>query len=849
MLELKNVVKVYKTNSLEVRALNDISLCFAEHEFVSILGESGCGKTTLLNIIGGLDRYTEGDLIIDGKSTKQFSASDWDAYRNHKIGFIFQSYNLIAHLSVLENVEMSLTINGTNRTERRQKAIDALKKVGLEDQTNKKPNQLSGGQMQRVAIARALVNDPEIILADEPTGALDSKTSVQIMDLIKQISSEKLVIMVTHNSKIAKQFSTRIISLVDGQISNDKQNNAKIVENLPKKPKKLHKKAPKQAKTSMNFFTAVYLSLKNLLSKKGRTIMTSFAGSIGIIGIALILAISSGLTNYLGGTQNQALSGSTVAITTATIDYDNLTSSFNIQTEDDQQDYDQNAITPFQSDLDITKFIKYGHFNYLGGDFAEQIADYNSQNQSKFKSIQYNYYLPIRLVSYNNSTNKYVYSNNENKINILSGDSVGEFFANNISQDVVDEEYEVVTVSDDFGNFENISQKQFELTLVADKKNQLKTGIFQTLGFDITELVDSSFNFKPISFDSIFAKTYKLIQNDDYYVYDGQTNFSKIDVSDQSTLGDLYNNINFATFKITKIIRQKDESKNEILSNGLMYSTDFENWYKQICKQSKIAQKQAERHLQELADEKTNFTFCDNFVFTISGLATAVPPFSDTQSALEYLTEYLNAKITSQDVYNIALQQIGASDVPQSIKYFPFDFAGKESLNSFIKQYNANVQLGYQIMPTDSASSLTNILKNVIETISKVLVAFASISLLVSSIMIGIITYVSVIERTKEIGVLRSIGARKKDISRVFTAEAMIIGFISGVIGILVTYFLSVIINLVVGSLLGIQNLAILSPISAIILIAISILLTLLSGLVPSKIASNRDPVECLRSE
>ena len=577
--------------------------------------------------------------------------------------------------------------------------------------------------------------------------------------------------------------------------------------------------------------------------------MTSFAGSIGIIGIALVLAISSGLTAYLGGTQNQALSGSTVAITTATIDFDNLTSNFNIQDDEEDDDYDHNAITPFQSDIDITKYIKYGHFNYLGGDFAQKIAEYNQNNADKFKSIQYNYYLPVRFVSYNNTTSKYIYSYNQNKINILSGDSVGDFFANNIKRTLIDEEYEVIKLADDYGTFEDVSQKQFELTLVADKKNQLKISIFQTLGYDITELVDSSYNYSPIPFEKLFEKTYKLVDNNAYYNFEGETNFSIKDVTDQTVLQSLYDDANCATFKITKIIRQKDDSQNEILSNGAMYSTNFENWYKQNCKDSLISQKQTERYNKEVEDGKTDFSFCDSFTFTIYNLATVVPPFADTKSALEYLQEYLNAKITSQDVYNIAMQQIGISEIPQNIKYFPADFAGKDSLNNFIKQYNKTVELGYQIMPTDSASSMTNILKNVINTISKVLVAFASISLLVSSIMIGIITYVSVIERTKEIGVLRSIGARKKDISRVFTAEAMIIGFVSGVIGIVITYLLSGIINLIVGSLLGIQNLAMLSPISAIILIAISVLLTLISGFVPSKIASNRDPVECLRSE
>ena len=842
MLELKNIKKIYKTSSQEVVALNDVSISFKQNEFVSILGESGCGKTTLLNIIGGLDRYTDGDLIIDGVSTKQFSSKDWDAYRNYKIGFIFQSYNLISHLSVVENVEIALTLNGTSKAERRKKAIESLKKVGLEGQIDKKPNQLSGGQMQRVAIARALVNDPEIILADEPTGALDSKTSVQIMDLIKQISAEKLVIMVTHNPKLAKEYSTRIISLVDGTVESDEKSNQN-----KKKTKKQNNQSGKN-KTSMNFFTAIYLSFKNLLSKKGRTIMTSFAGSIGIIGIALVLAISNGLNAYLGGTQNQTLASSPLTIATGTIDYDAIEYGMTTGGSSDEVVVDENSITPYESGSNLMRFRKYGHFNYLGGEFATKIAEFNSQHQDYFKSIAYTYYLPMRFVSYNTTKNQYVYSQNENKINIMSGDSTSIFFANNLKSDFVYEEYENVKLSSDYGNFEDASQKKFELTLVIDKNNRLDIEVLKSIGYAEDELRNAD-EFYPVSLQSVFDKEYKLLTNNLYYIYNGGTSFSAVDITDQSVLENKYQDATIPTFKVTRILRQKTDSSNKILTSGLMYSLDFENWYRQDCKESLISQKQQELHNQEVEAESTNYTFCDNFVFAVSGFEMMTPAyFPNTQAILSYLV-YVNAEITNADAYNIAIQQIGISDVPQSIKYFPASFEAKDVLENFVKNYNKTTTKGYQIMVTDSATFLTEMLQQLINIISKVLVAFASISLVVSSIMIGIITYVSVIERTKEIGVLRSLGARKKDISRVFNAEAMIIGFVSGLIGITITYILSFVINIFVGKSLGVATLASLNPLSALALVAISIALTFISGTIPSKIASNRDPVECLRSE
>ena len=858
MLELKDIKKVYSTGAESVQALKGINLCFRDKEFVSILGQSGCGKTTMLNIIGGLDKYTSGDLVIDGTSTKNFSASDWDTYRNHKIGFVFQSYNLISHLSVLENVEIALTINGISHAERRQRAVEALQKVGLENKIDKRPNQLSGGQMQRVAIARAIVNKPSIILADEPTGALDSKTSVQVMGLIKEISKETLVIMVTHNAGLAKEYSTRIIKIADGTIKDDSMPfDPKDLQKEEQKQKKVEqsgsKHAKKQKKTAMSFLTAMYLSFKNLLRKKGRTILTSFAGSIGIIGIALVLAISAGLTNYLlSGTQNDALSGSTVAISTATIDYDALVGLANetgdsgtqIQTQD-------NAITPYKNDVDYTRYLKYGHFNFLGGDFAQKLYDFNQKNADKYRSIQYNYYMPMRLVSFDATNNSYVYSNNTNKIDLMTGDGTSAFLSQNLQNDVIDAEYEVVATADDFGSFEDESAKHFELTLVVDKNNRLKTSVFESIGYSSKELQSSATTFTPISFDNLFSKTYKLIDNNNFYSFDDGTNkFSKIDTSDRTVLGNAFENDQNATLKITKIIRQKQESENEVLANGLMYSLNFENWYKVDCASSQISQKQKELFALEKASGQTNYTLCDSFEFSVSGgFGSVIPAFADTNSILQYLNTYFKCNISNQDAFELAMQQIGTSSVPQNIKFYPTSFESKDLLNNFVEDYNATANNAYKILVTDTQNAMSNALKNVINIISDVLVAFASISLVVSSIMIGIITYVSVIERTKEIGILRSIGARKKDISRVFSAEAMIIGLLAGVLGVAISYVLCGLINLIISNALGVANIASLSPATAIVLIVISVLLTFVSGLIPSKIASNKDPVECLRNE
>lgn len=883
MLELKDIKKNYSTGAEEVQALRGIDLCFRDNEFVSILGQSGCGKTTMLNIIGGLDKYSSGDLIIDGTSTKNFSARDWDTYRNQKIGFVFQSYNLISHLSVLENVEMALTISGVSKAERRQMATQALQKVGLADKIDKRPNQLSGGQMQRVAIARAIVNNPSIILADEPTGALDSKTSVQVMELIKEISKEKLVIMVTHNASLAKKYSTRIVKLVDGKVKSDsmpfdskqqissaeqstqnikieqnsEQNLQKLAQNEQKSAKPTQKstisnKKQKEKKSAMSFFTALYLSFKNLLNKKGRTILTSVAGSIGIIGIALVLAISTGLTNYLSGTQNDALSGSTISISTATIDYNALSGIMDdVGNAGEPSQPEQNAITPYKSDVDYAKYLKYGHFNFLGGEFARQLQDFNQKNQQSYNSIQYNYYLPMRLISYNSNATKYTISVNSNEINLLSGDGISVFFAQNLTDDVILADYEVVKQSDDVGNFENADLGQFELTLVVDKNNRLKLDVFTSIGYTEADLKESETTFKPILFEDLFSKTYKLVDNDHYYAFDEQTDsFSKIDTEDQAVLGNLFDENQLATLKITKIIRQREDSENEILANGLMYSTSFESWYKQNCTASEISQKQTQRFQTQIENGETNFALYDKFKFSVNGgFGDAIPPFADTNSILQYLNSYFKCNISSQDAYNLALQQIGTSDVPQSIKYYPTSFASKDLLNNFVSDYNSSADDAYKILVTDTQNAMSKALKNVINIISDVLIAFASISLVVSSIMIGIITYVSVIERTKEIGVLRSIGARKKDIARVFSAEAIIIGLLSGIIGAVVSYLLSGVINIIVLNTLGVSNIATLPVVSALALILISVLLTFVSGLIPSKIASNKDPVECLRNE
>ncbi len=841
MLELKNITKTYDMGEAKVEALKGISLNFRQSEFVSILGASGCGKTTLLNIVGGLDKYTSGDLVIDGKSTKQFKDSDWDTYRNHKIGFVFQSYNLIQHLSVLENVEMALSLTGISKKERKEKATDALSKVGLSDQLNKMPNQLSGGQMQRVAIARAIVNNPSIILADEPTGALDTKTSKQIMEILKQISADKLIIMVTHNAKLAKKYSTRIIKLSDGEVCGD---------NLPYEPTQQQnslsneltiQSKQKNKKSSLNFWSAMYLSLKNLLTKKGRTFLTSFAGSIGIIGVALVLAISNGFTMYINNLQQDTLSGYPVSVATATVDFASLNMQEIMNTGNKQKVDDAITVTG-----DLSEYIQYGHYNCINQNFIDYVKDFEAKNltnnpNSNFSHIEYNYYAPTKfLIKKSNGSINFVYS--PNSISLMSGSNYKIFYPELSDSSFIYQSYDVVYTADDYD-----ASNMYGLTLVLNKGNKISYSMLQSLGLTLTRDAETN-KYNPVSFKDICDSVQiKLMYNNQYYEYDGGTD--TFTVKTQAEINDMFDDASLSTLKITRIIAPKEDSNTSLLQAGVMYTNALHESYLQNCENSLIAQKQT---LRKLSEEGTNNqTFYVPFKIDVNEVPNVTADFNliDTNSIIQFVQSFYKCTITQEEAYQMGMQSIGTSTIPQSIVFYPKNFEAKKQVSKMIDDYNLTVDKAYQIVYTDSSEFLTNTLGAMINVISIVLIAFAGISLVVSSIMIGIITYVSVIERTKEIGILRSLGARKQDISRIFNAETIIIGLLAGLIGVAVTYLFCPLINIIVSGLAGVSGIANFNPFHAVVLIIISMALTLISGSIPSRIASKKDPVECLRTE
>lgn len=848
MLELKEIKKVYEMGDTHVHALKGISASFGESEFVSILGPSGCGKTTLLNIIGGLDKYTSGDLIIDGKSTRSFADRDWDTYRNQKIGFVFQSYNLIQHLNVLENVEMALTLSGVSREERKARAKEALQKVGLADQVKKMPNQLSGGQMQRVAIARAIVNNPTIILADEPTGALDSKTSKQIMELLKEISADRLIIMVTHNAKLAKKYSTRIIKLLDGKMEGDSGQLSKIDEKSGQNQQKIEQNAQKNEqnhkKSSIKFTTALYLSFKNLLTKKGRTILTSIAGSIGIIGVALVLAISNGFNGYITTMQQDTLSGYPITVATAAVDFDSLDYSSIMNAGNTEGKDDAITVTG-----DMSEYIEYGHYNCINQNFLDTVKEFEKEKITNNANpdlalIEYTYFAPTKFLikQIDNSIRINV---SQNAVSLMQTGSSNLFFPALSNEDYILDSYDVVYKSNNYD-----ANDMYGLTLVLSKGNKISYKILNVLGVN-TE-TDENGKFKTIDFASVCEDVgVKLLFNNDFYQYDNVNDkFNIMDLS-ASNLDALYNSDTLQTLKITRIISPKKDSNTSLLSTGIMYTNALHQYYLQNCEQSTIAQKQAERKQAELEIDSTNLTFYVPYTIYITEIPALMigKDLSSTSKINEFLNDYFKTSITTEEAYQMGMQQIGTSNIPQSIVFYPKNFSAKQQVNDMVKEYNSNVGEAYQIVVSDSSEFLTSTLGKIINIISIVLVAFAGISLVVSSIMIGIITYVSVIERTKEIGILRSIGARKRDISHVFSAETIIIGALSGAIGVLVTYLLCPIINAIVFKLGSISNIAMLSPIHAILLVAISMFLTFVAGRIPSRIASKKDPVECLRTE
>ena len=1055
MLELENIRKIYVTGDQTLAALDGVSLCFRENEFVSILGPSGCGKTTMLNIIGGLDRYTSGDLIINGRSTESYKDKDWDAYRNHSIGFVFQSYNLIPHQTVLENVELALTLSGVSKAVRKEKAIKALQKVGLGDHIHKKPNQMSGGQMQRVAIARALVNDPDILLADEPTGALDTNTSVQIMDLLKEVASDRLVIMVTHNPELAEQYSTRIVRLSDGKVVGDtnpisqgeykalvKRDEAALA--ALKKNKKLEK--AKTKKKSMSFFTAISLSFKNLLTKKGRTILTSFAGSIGIIGIALILALSNGINIFINNVQENTLSTYPITVEKEASDTSAMISAMtqvdedkNAEDRDPSKIYVDDSMGNLVNALSSTKENNLEAFKkYIDKNYDEKLKPYVSD-------VQYTY--ALNLTTYSIVPTKEDASKNRvtelglgNMLNNMGSDFAGmsslvsssgmlsvmsEMIDN---QELLDQQYEIVS-----GKW---PEKENEIVLVVNKNNTLSRMSLYMLGLldqgDLEGMMSNLMTGKEIEYEEIDPFTFEELMNTNLYFVNTEKFFVETDKVHPSNseyhlyedvrLSPNYNEENFITengmkLKISGIIRPKKEATSTSISTPLAYTHMLTDAVLKMNAESEVINIQKKypdinvtngrphelkdkeytvENVDELFDtfdantmnlisarfggiiagtfptlsEEEKFsqftlyatllpleskqelisamydkalekfggneamllamlnqrtTINKDGVFNIASkndLLLCLPsivqsdegapimqsktiqlvgffagvckddiqPFYDmlqknlpsAQLSKEICVMFIqgmakdgemdgvvtdNANMSVDDViemlktmapesdatYDSTLKKLGNADepLPASINFYAKDFNSKENIDAFIKEYNANVkETKDKIEYTDVMGLLLSSVTIIVDVISYVLIAFVSISLIVSSIMIGIITNISVLERTKEIGILRAIGASKRDVSRVFNAETFIIGLAAGILGIVVTLILCIPANAIIYALTDFADVkAVLPPVAAVILVIISMLLTMIAGIIPARSASKKDPVVALRTE
>ncbi len=768
MLEIKNISKSYVTGTFTQKALDNFSLKFRREEFVSILGQSGSGKTTLLNIIGGLDKYDEGDLIINDKSTKSFKEKDWDAYRNNCIGFIFQNYNLITHISILENIEMGMTLSGVGSKEKREKALEALKKVGLEEHAHKKPNQLSGGQMQRVAIARALATDPDIILADEPTGALDSKTSQQIMKLIKEISKDKLVIMVTHNRQLAEEYSTRIVELKDGKLISDSN-----------PIKKVEKDAETFSirKTAMSFLTALKLSFNNIKTKKGRTALTAFASSIGIIGIALILSLSNGFKIEIDNFEKDSLSEAPIIISQQSMKLDEETI---LKMQDQHQSAEKYPDSKKVYVLDDV-MESMTHTNVITKEYIDYIKKIDKETVS---GISYQKSTGLNII--NQSKDGYNLVNNT--IMEMSTWTLLPSKMNNKDSGVVENNYDILAGK--------IDESEPGLILQLDSRNQIYSSTLKQLGLSGEE----------VSFDDILNKELKVIPNDIYYNQHGEYFIPNTDYES------LYNNEKSITIKVQAIIRGKKEKEVLTSTTGIAYTNALVDLVIKNNKDSAIVKAQQDKDYNILTKE----------------------PFDETS-----LT---NTKET-------VLGYLGAESVPVAVYIYPNSFESKDSITTYLDKYNEGKEEPDEIRYVDMASMISALSGNIMDAITIVLIAFSSISLVVSSIMIGIITYISVLERTKEIGILRALGARKKDIKRVFNAETFIIGIFSGILGIAIARILIIPTNIIIENASQLSNVAKLNPIHAIILITVSVTLTILGGLIPASMASKKNPVEALRTE
>lgn len=895
MLELNDIKKDYVSGSTTVSALKGINLRFRDCEFVSILGQSGCGKTTMLNIIGGLDKYTSGDLKINGVSTKNYKDRDWDFYRNNSIGFVFQSYNLIPHQTVLSNVELALTLSGVSKAERKKRAIEALEKVGLGEQIHKKPNQMSGGQMQRVAIARALVNNPDILLADEPTGALDTETSIQIMELLKEISKDRLIIMVTHNPELAKDYSTRIVRLLDGVITDDSdpysledmEADIKAKEAAKvKASEKKNKKSGKKQKTSMSFFTALSLSFNNLMTKKTRTILTAFAGSIGIIGIAMILSISNGIQLYIDRVQRDTLSSYPITLQAESIDISSMVTSMTGNSDSEEHE-DKSKIysNDIMGDM-INTMVKEVKSNNLS-EFKKYIENGGSGIKSYVSDIQYSYDVPLNIYMKDTSNGveqlnpstmfDSIYGEGATSTSsaMSSGMGMGMFSNSSVwnqllgNQQVLDEQYDVLA-----GHWpENYN----EVVLVTDKNNEVDDYTLYSLGLKDPEEVRTLFKKmmvgesyeteKDISytFDEILDTEFKLVMPTDMYKYNDVTGTWDDYSKDDKYMTNVVNN--GTDIKVCGIIRPNDDAVSTSISSGIGYTAKLTEYIIEEVKNSEIAKAQlADTSVDVFTgvpfdnDRNTEITMDDvnAYMATLSPEESAqmqamTSGMSDDQ-ILQLFSASLKARTTDATLdSNKSKLGITDLDTPSQIDIYATDFDSKEKVQNIIKDYNKLQQDDGKeenvINYTDYVGIMMSSVSTIINAISYVLIAFVAISLIVSSIMIGIITYISVLERTKEIGVLRSIGASKKDVSRIFNAETLIEGFVSGALGIVVTLLLCIPANALIKHLTDISNVAQLPVAGGVILIIISMFLTFIAGLIPARLAAKKDPVVALRSE
>jgi len=870
MLQLKKILKDYSVGGTKVQALKGIDIEFRKNEFVSILGQSGCGKTTLLNIIGGLDRYTSGDLIINGKSTKQFKDKDWDAYRNYSIGFVFQSYNLIPHQSILANVELALTISGVSKKERKERAIKALEDVGLKDQIHKRPNQLSGGQMQRVAIARALVNNPDIILADEPTGALDTKTSVQIMEILKEIAKEKLIIMVTHNPNLAEKYSTRIVKILDGVITDDSRP-------FTEEDRKKEKIKAKNGRTSMKYFTALRLSLNNLMTKKGRTLLTSFAGSIGIIGIALILAISTGVQNYISKVEEETLSSYPITIDESSIDLASMmqmmmgTGSVDTSEFEEDKAYSANVMNEMVETLSNRR-----QSNNLA-EFKKYLEEENNEIAKNSNAISYGYDVNINI--YNSDTSeKIVRSNPSTVMNAFGMGDMMEARGNSDMSSMMGSAGSMMMNTDiwmELLDNKDLLESQYNLTkgswpkayneviLVLKSDGRIDDYTLYSLGLrDQKELEEKwkavqrgeqieESEVTEYTHEELLNTTFKLLLNSDYYEKEhgiwldksGDEEFMKQKIEEAEEI------------KIVGLVKQNEESVASTVNSFIGYTKDLKEYVIEKSNETQIVKEQKE-------DENINVFSGMNFpseeesgAFNMSNL-TAEQQAAMARLNAEQIAEMMEAYTSNRDAsYEKNLARLGAVDInsPKTISIYPKNFEAKDNISREIEEYNQKQRDegndGNVISYSDLIGVMMKSVSQIIDTISYVLIAFVAISLIVSSIMIGIITYISVLERTKEIGILRAIGASKKDISRVFNAETIIVGLISGLLGIGITVLLTMPINSVIYNVTGVTVNTYVPLVAGVVLIVISILLTVIAGLIPSKVASKKDPVEALRSE